>query len=86
MKAFDVYVSMRVRIALRKAKVLPVVPKDDKDEEAKKEAAEQEKELIRREMDAVKRRTPEYEVNEADIAEAFSNGDEVNLPRNHPIY
>ncbi|KAF9525904.1 hypothetical protein CPB83DRAFT_908867 [Crepidotus variabilis] len=64
MKLFEVYVSMRARIALRKAGILPI---DDK---------EAEEILVAAEVVAVKNKKPLYEVNAKDIVKAFRRGDE----------
>jgi len=63
MKQFDVYLSMRARIALRKVGVLPV---DD---------AREEEMLVKAEMDKV-RGNKGTEVTEDDIVEALNRGDE----------
>ena len=65
MKQYDVYVSMRARIALRKAGLLPV---DDANEAEK---------LVKAEMDKVKANKGTV-VTEKDIITALNRGDEVS--------
>ncbi len=62
----DVYLSMRVRIALRRAGAIPL------------EDENKEKELIEQEKLAVKAGRPCYAVTEDDIMKAFLKGDEVD--------
>ena len=71
MKKFDVYVSMRARIALRKAGLIPIY--DKKDGEALEAS------LIDSEINAVKSGSPGYPVTVNDIINAFIRGDEVEL-------
>jgi hypothetical protein len=61
----DVYLSMRVRIALRKAGAIPLEDKN------------REKELVEQEKLAVKAGRPCHSVTEDDIIKAFLKGDEV---------
>ena len=64
MKAFDVYVGMRARIALRKFKLLPA--KNDQDEQK----------LVNAEIEAIKKGKGRN-VTETEIITAFSKGEEV---------
>jgi hypothetical protein len=66
MKKFDVYVSMRARIALRKVGVLPVAD------------AHEAEILVKAEMDKI-RASKGTEVTEDEIMGALNRGDEVSF-------
>jgi len=67
----DVYLSMRVRIALRKAGVIPMEDKKKEEECIAKE---------KRAVKSNKKNLGKYAVSEEDVIKAFSDGDEVGHP------
>ena len=79
-KAFDVYVAMRARIALRKHNILPLERQELEDgkPETDEQVAVRSKLLEDEEMKAIKHNKG-LKVEPEDIIRAFSRGDEVLL-------
>ena len=77
-KAFDVYVAMRARIALRKHNILPLERQvlEDGKPETDEQVAVRSKSLEDEEMKAIKHNKG-LKVEPEDIIRAFSRGDEV---------
>lgn len=77
-KAFDVYVAMRARIALRKHNVFPLEPQalEDGKPETDEQVAERAKSLEDEEIKAIKRNKGR-KVDSGDVIRAFSRGDEA---------
>lgn len=78
-KAFDVYVAMRARIALRKHNIIPLerqVLEDGKPAETDEQVAVRSQSILDDEIKAIKQNKG-LEVESEDIIRAFSRGDEV---------
>jgi hypothetical protein len=77
-KAFDVYVAMRARIALRKHNIIPLerLVLEDGKPETDEQVAVRSKSLEDGEIKAIKHKKG-LEVESEDIIRAFSRGDEV---------